>query len=665
MHPIFSIAVKDTRNLSDEQSRELVARLCRAELGKQNISEAAVSWGGDQRAKDGGVDVRVDVDPPLGICGYIKNDRSALQVKAENFGASKVPGEMAPKGILRPAIIELASCSGAYVIVSTRDSLSDSSLADRIDAMAKCLSDHGLAGKVVVDFYDCRKIADWVEQHPATANWVRHTLGKPLEGWRPYSPWAYQESDTAAEYLIDDRVKVFMPKADEGCNVLSALDQLRGDLNKNVSVRIVGLSGVGKTRLVQALFDRRISTEHDVLDYEKVIYTDLSDNPTPQPTAMLEALVSENSDAVVVVDNCGHDIHQRLTEIAKRPGSKVRLVTIEYDIRDDIPEGTVCYRLEGSSDDVIKELLKRRFKVLSVSDLDKIAEFSDGNARVAYALASTTETTGELARLRDAELFQRLFHQKNVESDELLRCAETASLLYSFDGVDILSGSEIAILASLAEVSVTSFVRNIVELQRRGLVQVRGKWRAVLPHAISNRLAARAVDALPRALLTDSLVENTPDRIARSFSRRLGYLHESKAARDIVQDWLQPTGRYGSLASLDEIGIQIFTNIAPVHQEAALSALARASSLSDFELDDGRRDFGRVARALAYDPKLFDQAVEVLIQFAIKESGDQNFDPIRDMLKSLFYCHLSGTETRSHQRSKIVRTLLLSDDKER
>ena len=96
-------------------------------------------------------------------------------------------------------------------------------------------------------------------------------------------------------------------------------------------------------------------------------------------------------------------------------------------------------------------------------------------------LSRLLATKGELARLRDSELFHRLFHQKNVESSELLNCAEVASLLYSFDGQDTSHSSEISILAGLAEVSEVAFLRNVVQLQRRGLVQQRGKWRAVLP----------------------------------------------------------------------------------------------------------------------------------------------------------------------------------------
>lgn len=668
MNPIFSISSEEIQKLTDEQSRELVARLCRAELRTNGLSQAAVTWGGDQRAKDGGVDVRVDIDPPVGISGYIKRDSSAFQVKAESFSRGKVAPEMEPKGILRPAIIDLARTRGAYVIVSTRDRLSDSALADRIEAMEECQLRHGLSGQVTLDFYDCRRIADWVEQHPAIVNWVKSILGAPIIGWRPYSPWAYQESDIGTEYLLDGLVRVFAPDSDQGCDVLSAIDRLRGDLAKaRVSVRIVGLSGVGKTRLVQALFDKRIVTGCSALDEENVLYTDLADGPTPQANVMVEAIVAQGADSVIVVDNCSPDIHQRLTEIIKRPNSKARLITIEYDIRDDLPEGTHCYRLDGSSDDVIKALLKRRFPILSDNDFDAIANFSEGNSRIAFALASTAEGTGELASLRDSELFHRLFDQKNVANDELLRCAEAASLLYSFDLESFGPDSELEILASLAEVSAISFSRSIADLQRRGLVQARGRWRAVLPHAISNRLAAHAVEGIPANILVNRLVTGASERIKRSFSRRLGYLHHSSAARKIVEGWLEPDGELGNLAKLDTLGRQVFANVAPVHQEAAIKALTLASANSDFlsKSNWDRAQFISVARSLAYDAALFDEAAAVLERFALSESPDGRLDGARQTLASLFYMHLSGTEALPKQRAAFVKSLLNSDDEAR
>lgn len=663
MNPIFSIKTKDIKSLNDVQSRELVARLCRAELRKLNISENFVLWGGDQRAKDGGVDVLVNIDPPQSIIGYIKSDRTIFQVKAENFSKSKIPEEMAPNGSLRPAIRELAINNGAYIIVSTRDDLSSgSAYSDRINAMESCLSLHGINGEIIVDFYDCRRIADWIEQNPPIAIWVRSVLGKPLVGWKPYSPWAYQESDLDAEYLLDDRVKVFTPNSDEGSAVLFSINQLRENLSKASSVRIVGLSGVGKTRLVQALFDKRILTEQPALDAENVIYTDFSDGPTPQPSVMVETLVAEGADCVVVVDNCGHSVHRKLSEIVNRLESKIRLITIEYDIRNDIPEGTTCYRLESSSDDVICKLLKRRFKVLSDGDIDKIVEFSDGNARVSFALAASTESTGELARLRDTDLFDRLFFQNNNENDELMRCAEAASLLYSFDGVDCSSNSEMSILASLVEMPLIAFSRNITLLQSRGLVQQRGKWRAVLPHAISNRLAKQAIDEIPVEFLISKLVVSTNERVAQSFSRRLSFLHESTKVCDIVLRWLEPEGRYSDLTSFSDIEKNIFKNIAPIQQESALRVLERAVSNSSFVSSD-KYDlyfFTKIARSLAYETYLFERAAEVIVQLSVDEPPDKNYESSTNVLTSLFYCHLSGTEASPCQRAKVIKSLMLS-----
>lgn len=127
------------------------------------------------------------------------------------------------------------------------------------------------------------------------------------------------------------------------------------------------------------------------------------------------------------------------------------------------------------------------------------------------------------------------------------------SLLYSFDGENVSHGSEISILSGLAEVSEVAFLRNVIQLQRRGLVQQRGKWRAVLPHAISNRLAANAVETYPPELLDRLLVDGAPERVARSFSRRLGFLHESKRAAELVSSWLKPGGRLGDLTKLDDL----------------------------------------------------------------------------------------------------------------
>ena len=664
MANIFEIDQSFIKALDDKTARELIARLCRAELRSQSIPESSVTWGGDQRARDGGVDVRVDCMTPLQTSGFIKAKNSVFQVKAEKFTPSKIPQEIAPGGILRPTIVELKETGGSYVIVSTRDDVSDESLRLRREAILRCLSDHGMESSIQVDFYDSRRIADWAEQHPSITTWLRHKTSQPLQGWQPYGSWAYGEDSLEAEYLIDDSVRVFVPGAEAGSTITDAISQLRRELEHPVSIRIVGLSGVGKTRLVQALFDSRVCPDSVIPSSENVIYVDLADEPEPQPQSMIESLLNRQSDSIVIMDNCGSDTHTRLTKIIKRRTSRLKLITVEYDIRDDLPEDTRCYRLEGSSSEVIKQLIKTRYKPLSESDAERIAEFSDGNARVAFALASTVEIGGELSKLRSQELFKRLFQQKQYPNDELLRCAEAASLIYSFDGMDLSANGEIAHLASFAEVSTLTFSRHMAELKRRGLLQARGQWRAVLPHAISNSLAERMLESAPVDYLYDTLIEQSNERIARSFSRRLGFLHDCPQAVAIASRMLAENGILGNTTKLNEFKQQMFVNLAPLDQREALNSINRATQNDEFVSikNHDRVKFSRVARSIAYESQYFDEATLVLKKFVLAEPKECNHNSVKDVLKSLFYCYLSGTKATPEQRCKVAETLVLSSN---
>jgi hypothetical protein len=665
MNFLFQIDKSMIKAVDDETARELVARLCKAELRAQGLPESAVQWGGDQRAKDGGVDIYIDCPKSFSSPDFVPTARTVIQVKAEKFFASKIPPEMAPNRIIRPAITELVETEGTYLIVSTRDDFSYEALQPRRDAIRSCLVKHGIGDVVKSDFYDSRRIADWVEQHPVVATWLRQKIGQPLKGWQSYGPWAYKEQSVDAKFLIDDEVRVFVPGEKEEVSASQAIGQLRSDLNRSGSVRLVGLSGVGKTRLVQALFDERVCSESAVLSPENVVYTDLSDEPDPVPSEMLENLLRENSDAVVVVDNCGAGTHAKLTEqVKKKDGCRLKLITIEYDIRDELPEDTRCYHLEGVSQDVLKKLLERRYSSLSYSDAGRIADFSDGNVRVAFALASTAESEGELSQLGDGALFERLFWQRKAVNEELLRCAEAASLLYSFDWGDNSPEGEVALLAGFADVPPKTFRKNMAELFRRGLLQARGQWRAVLPHAIANGLAKRIVESEVGDDLYNALISNATERVARSFCRRLGYLHACPEAVAITSNMFSVNGKFGDLTVLTDFERQMFNNLAPVDPEGALDAIERAIQPNDFlqAIPSFKDRFARTVRLIAYDPKYFDRAVLILQMVALAEPATVNNNSIREMFISLFYCYLSGTQAGIFQRHQVARGLLLSDD---
>jgi hypothetical protein len=658
---MFEITPDDIASLNDEQLRAVVARLCEAELRERGQSPVHVTWGGNQTARDGGIDVRVSLPSDAATDGYIPRPATGLQVKQQDMPKGEIDDEMRPKGVIRPSIQDLANQNGAYIIVSGQGSTSDSALDSRRAAMKAAISGMPNADKLTLEFYDRTRIASWVRTHEALIPWVRTLAGRSIPGWQSYGAWAYPEEGVAAEYFTDYQLRIQTPteRDDKGLSALEGIRLLRQELRQSQHVvRLVGLSGIGKTRLVQALFDDRVGKNS--IDPAHAIYTNMADDPDPQPVGLASDLVATGERFVLVVDNCPAELHQRLSDVCRQPKSNVSVITVEYDIREDQPEGTQVFTLEASSPELIEKIVRRRFPDISHTDRHTIAEFSGGNARIAVALAGTIEHNETIAGLKDDQLFRRLFLQRNAPDEDLYLAGQVCSLVYSFHGENFSTAenAELVRLGNLIGQTPFELYRKVAELQRRDLVQTRSVWRAVLPQAIANRLATIALENIPHAEIVRQLM--TSERLMQSFSRRLGYLHANKDAVRIVRSWLSDGGLLGDVVGLSDFGRTMFRNIAPTAPEDTLAAIERAAMRSAGAARDSQ-SYCDLLRSIAYDPALFERCATVLIRILTSDELKENSHLTEKFVK-LFYVILSGTHATINQRLPIIRKLVDSPE---
>ncbi|WP_417590085.1 hypothetical protein [Owenweeksia hongkongensis] len=665
MLDLLDVTSADIEKLSDSDLRVLIGRLCEADFRRNHLSTNQIYYGGHQDAGDGGVDVEVkaNFNPPKN--SQVRKRNTVFQVKKSDMSRAKILQEMCPSGVLREEIKELIRVKGAYLIVSSVHA-TGRQLKNRVSAMKEAIKDWPGHKNLTIDFLEANDIASWVRSHESLIIWVRDKVGRPLYGWQPYGNWTGYGHE---EYVIDNQLRLRdgSNSANKLADVSSGLSLLQGELsNAGHSIRLTGLSGVGKTRFVEALFDSRISDE--ALNPSEAIYCDVGDKPNPSPEFMLEQLVKSQSNVILIIDNCKEKLHNRLSKmLLKRKPNNVKLLTIEYDVREEVPEETNVYKLEPASDNVIDKILEKRFKHVSSLNRRTIAEFAGGNSRVAIYLARTIKANESLTKLSDNELFERLFWQRHEVNGDLFEAGQVFSLLYSFNGEDISEDSELDILGSFVGRSATDLYKYVRILQERELIQARSKWRAVLPHVIANRLAKKTLSRIHTEVISNRILQSS-ERVVKSFTRRLSFLHDCPEAMKIVELWLGPDGWIGkNYLNLNFFGMEVLNNISVVSPQKTLELFEAAACRDDADEVFSRKNtryhtIVSILMSLAYDQEYFERSVKLLIRLALTEKPGENSNSIRADLDGLFHIYLSNTHATLTQKRQIISDLLRSEN---
>ncbi len=149
-------------------------------------------------------------------------------------------------------------------------------------------------------------------------------------------------------------------------------------------------------------------------------------------------------------------------------------------------------------------------------------------------------------------------------------------------------------------------------------------------------------------------LEKTTGRLLRSFSRRLGYLHDCESAKKIVRGWLFPGGHYlicinWTSSALSSLRMSRRWRRKPLWMPSSVPAAKRGAATSISQIKSAAPDFHVAIPRVRTQSFLIERHC-----FFVRFSTSQPNDSARSHLKGLFGFSCPGTHASVEQRLRIV-----------
>lgn len=463
------------------------------------------------------------------------------------------------------------------------------------------------------------------------------TLNRPI-GTLTFSEWS--------EHLKKNAYLECTEREEQIETIKKALSQPSG------AIRLIGLSGLGKTRLVFEVIKAMSESKQ-----QQTLYADLSEANHNLVSISTEWAHSD-VEGILVLDNCTPEKHTTFVSNLRPAQKKIFLITIDSDLRETNDCNLI--HLKPLKQNAIKSILKKEFPE-SFSDVDvaNLAKHSSGFPQMALMLAkSWLEGDPEAGALADDVIAEKLLWgnviKKNDDHEKLLTCCS----LFNWFGYAEAPKQDAEHIAEIASKNYDELYQCLNRFKKRGIVDFRGRFAQVVPKPLAVRLAALWwQETSPEKQRT--LVENLPDNLVESFCEQLSSLHFLPNAREIANELCEKTGPFGHAdVVLTPKGIRLIRAIAYLAPRTITNTLYQMfKDLSDEQVK--KIDYAlrihllSALETLCYDKESFIEAAKIMQRLALteKEAWANNST---EKFAQLFHIHLSGTQMPLQGRLPLI-----------
>ena len=648
----FEVAGAHISALTERTFPDLLRRLLNAEAEANNLPADGIQVASNIHAADGGVDGRIIWSDGPACTPFLRGRLNQFQLKAGNISPSQAGKEVTKKGAVKDMVRSALADGGRYIMLCAH-SYTPTQIDVRRARIREALRDAGMTiHDDQVDFRDADQIALWANRHPSVAVWVKEQTEPGTIG--PFRSWSSWARDDRPPWVEDERLPVF---GDHLRDLVAEPRQI---------VRVVGPSGVGKTRLV---FEALGHTEEEagLCLRDLVMYAVQSVVGAEVINQVVQQLSDKRARAVVVVDDCDPDAHQILAGMVLRQGSRISLVTID----NDIPAGKSAentLEVEKAPSRVTEGIIDHFSPGLPYEDQSRLARFSEGFPEIAVRVGKAWSESRPIPHAADDGLVDAFVLGRSPRNRDLL--LNSAELIAVFPLVDVDSPTR-GQLSEVAELrgnlTPDDLYAAVTQLIDRRVARKRGRYITIQPRPIAMKLAERRWKEWPPDMWERLLSGGINPSLRVLAAQQLALLNTTNISQDVVGYVCRSGGPFDGLEAISTPGhAEVLSELAAIDSEAVVNriecALHEVEDLSKVSIEV-RGHLVRALEKIAFHACTFEEGARLLLRLAAAEKDMLSRLPASggfwrrsldsnaaDKFKKLFPMFLGGTEADGDAR---------------
>ncbi|KTD04175.1 type II TA system antitoxin MqsA family protein [Legionella feeleii] len=654
----FECSKEHIAALNPYKFTQLIRRLLNAEAHSNNIQKDGIHVASIITAPDGGEDARIEWSGGPEHTKYLPSRLCQFQLKATDINSKKAGKDvLTSAGNAQPMITSVLEAGGAYIMLCAR-ACTKRKIQECQEEIITNLCAVGLnASNTNIKFLDADQIANWVNNYPSVATWVLEQTHTNIAGpFRTLEHWAGRYEYNSI-WVTDSRLIEIQKRLQASISIPQSV------------IRIVGPSGIGKSRLVlEALGSFDLENEDNSSFQNLVLYGVESEIGSQIVKQIIQNLVDIGTRLVIVVDQCVEETHLDLVSIAKRSGSKISLVTIDYEIPNNYQFSNDIVLVGTANSLVIDGIIKNILPNLPAEDHQRLVKFSNGFPQIAQLIASTWNRNTSISSASDSILIEKIILGRNPHRPELLQIAAQLLSVFGLLGIKKPLDSDLKEIIVLAHnYTIDDLYVAFESLCNRQVAQQRGRLIILQPIPVALNLAEKQWNQWSQDNWDEVLTGSLNKILRKRAARQLALLNTTRIAKDVVKHVCRFDGPLYSLEKISLDGnMEVLSCLAEVDAEVVVTVLdnvINSLSLSEIQLIpiEVRRYLIWALEKIAFVENTFEDGANLLLKLALTENKFSGNDATTKF-KSLFPVSLANTETGPELRLQFLDNILTSSD---